>query len=80
MDDYAHCTLREDSWFCTTGQHRPGFPWLLLDNLVHIGYDGSILEYLCQPFQKHNLPCCEVQVEIPVAPEAPWTRTIIGGD
>jgi hypothetical protein len=80
MDDYPHCTLGEDGWLRTTGRHRPGFPRLLLDALVRIGYDGPIPEYRCRPFQKHGLACCEVRVEIPVDPETPWTGTVVGGD
>jgi hypothetical protein len=80
MDDYGHCTLRENGWFCTTGQHRPGFPRMLLDTLIHVGYDGLIPEYRCRPFQKHDLACCEVQVEISVVPETPWTGMVVWGD
>jgi hypothetical protein len=80
VDDYAHCTLREDGWLHTSRQHRPGFPWLLLDTLIHIGYNGSIPEYRCRPFQKHSLTCYKVQVEIPIIPNAPWTGTVVGGD
>jgi hypothetical protein len=80
MDDYAHCTLKEDCSLHTTGYHHPGFPRLLLDTLVRIGYDGPIPDYCCRPYQKHGLRCCEVQVEIPVNPEAPFTGTVIGGD
>jgi hypothetical protein len=82
MDDYAHCTLEEDGWLSTTGQHSRGFPRLLLDALVRIVYDGPIPEFRCRPFQKHNFACCEVQVEIPVIPHhglgrslrVTWTR------
>jgi hypothetical protein len=80
VDDYTHCTLKEDCWLRTTGHHHPGFPRQPLDTLIHIGYDGPIPDYYCRPYQKHGLPCCEVQVEIPINPEASLTGTVIRGD
>jgi hypothetical protein len=31
------------------GQHRPGFPQVLWDTLIHLDYDGPIPEYHCRP-------------------------------
>jgi hypothetical protein len=80
MDDYTHCTLGNDGWLHTTDRHCLGFPRVLLCTLRRHGYDGPIPEYRCMPYQAHGLPCCEVPVEIPVNPEAPWTGMVVGGD
>jgi hypothetical protein len=80
MDNYPHCTLGEDSWLRTTGRHRPGFPRVLLYALVRLSYDGSIPIYHSRLFQAHGLTCCELRMDIPINPTAPWTRVVIGGD
>jgi hypothetical protein len=80
MDDYPHCSLGEDGSFCTTGQHRPGFPQVLWDALLRLGYDGPVPLYRCRPFQAHGLNVYEARVEIPFDPTVPWKGTIIGSE
>jgi hypothetical protein len=57
-----------------------GFHRVFLCMLVRLGCDRPIPEYSCGPYQAHGLSCCEVWVEIPVNPEAPWTRMVVGGN
>jgi hypothetical protein len=45
---------------------------------VRLGYDGPIPVYRCHPFQAHGLNVCEVRVEIPFDPTAPWKGAVIG--
>jgi hypothetical protein len=80
MDDYPHCTLIEDGFLWTTGQHRPGFPRYLLSALIRLGYDGPIPSYCCRPFRAHSLNVCEVRVEIPFDPMALWKGVIISNE
>jgi len=80
MDDYPHCSLGEDGTLRTTGQHRPGFPRVLWDALIRLGYEGPIPEFRCRPFQAHGLNVCEVRVEIPFDPTAPWTGSVVGSE
>jgi hypothetical protein len=50
--------------------HRPTPP----------GVPTSAPLYHCRPIQAHGLNICEVRVEIPFGPTAPWTRPIIGSE
>jgi hypothetical protein len=80
MDDYPHCSLGEDSCLRTMCQHSPGFPQVLLCTLVCLGYDGPIPIYHSRTFQAHGLNYCEVRVEIPIDPMAPWTGAVVGSE
>jgi hypothetical protein len=40
--------------------------------LHRLGYKGPIPTYRCHPFQAHGLSACEVRVEIPFDPMAPF--------
>jgi hypothetical protein len=40
LDDYPHFYLAEDGRICFTGQHYPGFPRVLYNALLHLGYNG----------------------------------------
>jgi hypothetical protein len=84
MDDYPHCFLSEDGFLCTTGRQCPGFPRVLLSTLVRLGYDGPIPLYHCHPFQAYGLNVCEVscevRVEIPFDPTAPWKGAVVGSE
>jgi hypothetical protein len=48
MDDYPHFFLIEDGRLCSTGQHYPGLPRVLLSALIHLGYDKEALIHRCQ--------------------------------
>jgi hypothetical protein len=55
MDDYPHCSLGKDGSLHSMGQHRPGFPRVLWDALIHLGYDGDVPLYRYRPIQAHGL-------------------------
>jgi hypothetical protein len=48
LNDYSHFDLAEDGRLCSTGQHCLGFPIVLYDALIHLGYDGDALVYRCR--------------------------------
>jgi hypothetical protein len=50
MDEYPHFSITEDGSPCSMGQHRPGFPQVLYDALVHLSYDRDIPLYRCRLF------------------------------
>jgi hypothetical protein len=41
LNDYPHFNLAKDGTLCSMGQHCPGFPRVLYDALIHLGYDGD---------------------------------------
>jgi hypothetical protein len=47
LNDYPHFDLTEDGTLCSTGQHCPGFPRVLYDALIRLGYDGDAPVYRC---------------------------------
>jgi hypothetical protein len=47
LNDYPHFYLTQDGRLCSTGQHYPGFPRVLYDALIRLGYDGDALVYRC---------------------------------
>jgi hypothetical protein len=48
LNDYPHFDLAEDGTLCSTGQHCPGFPRVLYDTLICLGYDGDAPVYHCR--------------------------------
>jgi hypothetical protein len=67
MGDYSYCTCK-NGYLCTRGLHRHGFPLLLWDALVQIGYGDRAPEYYGQLYEEHGLQRCEVYVDIPSHP------------
>jgi hypothetical protein len=45
LNDYPHFFLAEDGRLCSMGRHCPGFPTVLYDALLCLGYDGDALIY-----------------------------------
>jgi hypothetical protein len=43
MNDYPHFFLAEDGRLCSMGQHCPGFPSVLYDTLLRLGYDRNAM-------------------------------------
>jgi hypothetical protein len=43
LNDYPHFDLTEDGTLCSTRQYCPGFPRVLYDALIRLGYDGDAL-------------------------------------
>jgi hypothetical protein len=80
MDDYPHFFLVEDRRFCSTGQHCPGFPRVLYDTLLCLGYDGEVPIYLCRLSMANGLDICETSMMIPLNQEDPRMGTIVGSE
>jgi hypothetical protein len=54
MGDYSYCSF-EDDRMRTWGMHHHGFPMLLWDALVQIGYGDTPLEYYDWLFEEQGL-------------------------
>jgi hypothetical protein len=78
MDDYPHFFLAEDGKLCSTDQHCPGFPRVLYDATLHLGYNGDAPIYRCRLSMAPGLDVCEVSIMIPFDPMEPWLGSIIG--
>jgi hypothetical protein len=78
LNDYSHFYLANDRRLCSMGQHCLGFPRVIYDALIHLGYDRDALVYLCRLFRLHDLDKCEVSMMIPFDPVDPWSGSIIG--
>jgi hypothetical protein len=72
-----HVTITENWRLCSTGQHRPGFPRVLYDALLHLGYNGDVLVYRARMSMAHSMDQCEVSVTIPLNTVEPWIATAI---
>jgi hypothetical protein len=79
-NDYPHFYLTKDDRLCSMGQHRLGFPRVLYDALIRLGYDGDAPVYRCQLSMVHGLDRCEVSVMIPLNPTEPWSGSIIDSE
>jgi hypothetical protein len=80
LNDYPHFYLVEDGRLCSTGQHCLGFPRVLYDALIRLGYDGDTLVYRCRLSMAHCLDRCEVNVTLPFNPTEPWSGFVIGSE
>jgi hypothetical protein len=80
LNDYPHFDLAEDGRLCSTGQHCPGFPRLLHDALIRLGYDRDAPVYRCRLSRVHDWDRCEVSVTIPFGPTRPWSGSIIDSE
>jgi hypothetical protein len=80
LNDYLHFDLAEDGRLCSTGQHCPGFPRVLYDALIHLGYDGDAPVYHCRLSTTHGMDQCEVSVMIPFDPKEPWSGSAISSE
>jgi hypothetical protein len=78
LNDYPHFYLTEDGRQYSTGQHCLGFPRVLYDALIHLGYDGDAPVYHRRLSRTHGLDRCEVSVMIPLVPAEPWSGSVIG--
>jgi hypothetical protein len=76
MSKYPHVTIVKDGRMCAMGQHRPGFPRMLYDALLHLRYNGDVLVFCARLSTLHSLEQCKVSMMIPINPEDPWTTTI----
>jgi hypothetical protein len=80
QNNYPYFFLIEDGRLCSTGQRCPGFPRVLYDALLRLGYDGDALIYRCRLSKAHDLDKCEVSVMIPFDPTEPWSGSIIDSE
>jgi hypothetical protein len=80
LNDYPHFDLAEDGTLCSTGQHCPGFPRVLYDALIRLGYDGDAPVYHCRLSMTHGMDQCEVSVTIPFDPIELWSGSVIGSE
>jgi hypothetical protein len=55
LNDKPQFDLTEDGILCSTGQHCPGFPRVLYDALIRLGYDGDAPVYRCQLSTAHGI-------------------------
>jgi hypothetical protein len=78
MNNYPHITIAEDGRWCSTAQHRPGFPRVLYDVLLHLRYNGDVPVYHGRMSMAHSMEQCEVSVTIPLNPREPWMASVIG--
>jgi hypothetical protein len=53
------------------GQHCLGFPRVLYDALLHLGYYGDIPVYHARMSEAQSMEHCEVNVTIPLNPTEP---------
>jgi hypothetical protein len=80
LNDYPHFYLTEDGRLCSMGQHCLGFPRVLYDTPIHLGYGGDTPVYHCPLSMAHGLDRCEVNVTIPFDPTKPWSRSIVDSE
>jgi hypothetical protein len=80
QNDYPHFNLVDDGRLCSTGQYCPGFPRVLYDALIHLGYDGDAPVYCCRLSTAHGMDQCEVSVMIPFDPMESWSGSVIGSE
>jgi hypothetical protein len=80
LNDYPHFYLADDGRLCSTSQHCSGFPRVLYDALIHLGYDEDGLVYYCQLSRVHDLDRCGVSVVIPFDPAKPWSGSVISSE
>jgi hypothetical protein len=78
MNNYPHVSIAENGRLCSMGQHRPGFPRVLYDALLHLGYNGDVPVYRSRMSMAHGMDRCEISVAIPLNPTEPCTGTITG--
>jgi hypothetical protein len=80
LNYYPHFYLVDDKRLCSMGQYCPGFPRVLYDALICLGYDGDALIYRCRLSRVHDLDRCEVSMTIPFDSVEPWLGSIIGSE
>jgi hypothetical protein len=80
LNDYPHFFLTKDGRLYSMDQHCPGFPRVLYNALLHLGYDRDAPIYHCQLSMAHGLDRCEVRVTIPFDPTEPWSGSVIDSE
>jgi hypothetical protein len=80
LNDYPHFDLTEDGRLCSMDQLCSGFPRMLYDALIRLGYDGDAPVYRCRLSMAHGLDRCNISVMIPFYPTESWSRSIISSE
>jgi hypothetical protein len=80
LNDYPYFNLAEDRRLCSMGHHCPGFPRVLYDAIIRLGYDGDTPVYRCRLSTAHDMDQCEVSVMIPFDPMELWSGSVIGSE
>jgi hypothetical protein len=80
LNNYSHFFLTENGRLCSMGQHCSGFPRVLYDALLHLGYDGDAPIYHCRLSKAHGLDRCKVSMTIPFNPTELWSGLVIGSE
>jgi hypothetical protein len=80
LNDYPHFDLAEDGTLCSTSQHYRGFPRVLYNALICLGYDGDAPVYRCRLSTAHGMDQCETSVIITFDPTEPWSGSVIGSE
>jgi hypothetical protein len=80
LNDYLHFYLVDDGRLCSMGQHCPGFPRVLYDALIRLGYDEDTPVYRCRLSKVHDLDRCEVSMRTPFNPAKSWSGSIMGSE
>jgi hypothetical protein len=80
LNDYPHFDLAEDGKLCSMGQHYLGFPRVLYDAIIRLGYDGDAPVHHCRLSTAHGMDQCEVSVMIPFKPMDPWSGSAIDSE
>jgi hypothetical protein len=80
LNDYPHLDFAKDGRLCSTSQHCPGFPRVLYDTLVRLGYDEDALVYHYRLSTTHGMDQHEVSVMIPFDPMEPWSGSVISSE
>jgi hypothetical protein len=61
----------KDGRLCSMGQHCPGFPRVLYDALLCLGYDREVPIYRCRLSLVDGLDICKTSMMIPLNQEDP---------
>jgi hypothetical protein len=77
LDNYPHVAITEDGSLCSTGQHHSGFPRVLYNAHLQLGYNGDAPIYSGCMSMAHGQDRCEVSVTIPLNLIEPWMAIII---
>jgi hypothetical protein len=63
MDDYPHFFLAKDGNLCSMGLHCLGFPRVLYDALLRLGYNGKVPIYHCRLSVVDSLDICDTTIK-----------------
>jgi hypothetical protein len=80
LNDYPHMDLAKDGRLYSTGLHCPGFPRVLYDALICLGYDRDASVNRCRLSRIHALDRCEISMTIPFNPAETWSGPVIDSE